>query len=83
VDESAILTKLTEIFHEVFDDPSIVLTLTTTAEDVADWDSMSHLTLVIETERRFGVKFNTAELDELKNVGEFVRLIAGKLAKAP
>jgi acyl carrier protein len=82
MDENAILTKLTEVFHEVFDDPSIALSLETTADDVADWDSMSHLTLVIETERRFGIKFNTAELDELKNVGEFVRLIGAKLAKA-
>ena len=61
--------------------PSIVLGPETTADDVAGWDSINHITIVVEAERRFGIKFQTAEIEELKNVGDFVRLIKTKLAK--
>jgi acyl carrier protein len=81
MNDDTVLARLTGIFHEVFDDPAIVLTRDTTADDVPGWDSMNHITLVVESERRFGVKFQSAELEELKNVGEFVDLITAKLAR--
>ncbi len=75
-----ILAKLTVMFRELFDDPAITLTPETTAADIEEWDSMNHITLVVEAERRFGIKFQTAELEELHNVGEFVDVIAKKLS---
>ena len=75
-----ILQKLTEIFRQIFDDDSIVLTLETTAADVADWDSFNHINVIVATEERFGIKFQTAETEELKNVGHLVELIRQKLA---
>lgn len=73
-----ILSGLTEIFHEVFDDDSIVLTENTTAADIPAWDSLNHITLIVEVERRFGLKVKTAEIEELHNVGDLVKLIAAK-----
>jgi len=81
MDDAAILTKLRPIFHDLFDDASIVLSRDLTAENVSGWDSMSHITLVVETERQFGIKFQTAEIEDLKNVGDLVDLIAAKTAK--
>ena len=69
MDQSAILSALTDIFRTVFDDPTLTLRPQTTAEDVPDWDSMNHIVMVVEVERRFGIKFGTAEMEELKNVG--------------
>ena len=80
--DEAILEQLTEIFHNVFDDDSIVLTPETTADDVAEWDSMNHVSLIVAAESHFGVKFQTAEVEDLKNVGDFVKLIAKKKAAA-
>jgi acyl carrier protein len=79
MDHDAILAKLTAIFREIFEDEALVVTPATTADDVEGWDSMNHITIVVETERRFGVKFQTAEIEELKNVGEFIELIGKKL----
>jgi acyl carrier protein len=79
MDHAAILAALNEIFREVFEDDELTITEATTADDVKGWDSMNHITLVVMTERRFKVKFQTAEIEELKNVGEFVALIAKKL----
>ena len=76
-----ILADLTEIIGDVLDQPDIALTRDTVAADVPGWDSVNHINIVVGAEIRFRVKFRTAELDEIKNVGDFVDLIAKKLAK--
>ena len=81
--ESDILAGLTQIFHEVFDDDSIVLTPQTTAEDVPGWDSFAHINILVASEARFGIKFNTAEIEGLRDIGQLVHLIAKKVQVAP
>jgi acyl carrier protein len=81
MDQTSILQQLTAIFREVFDDPDLVLTQATTAADVPGWDSMNHITVVVATEQHFGIKFQTAEIERLQNVGEYTSVIAAKLAK--
>jgi acyl carrier protein len=76
--EAEIYANLTGVFRDVFDDDDIVLTPKTTADDIAGWDSQAHVNLVVAAEVKFGVRFRTAELESLHNVGEFVQLIIGK-----
>lgn len=78
--EPQILEGLTEIFREIFDDDSLKLTMNTTADDIDQWDSFNHINILVAAETRFGVKFKTAEIEGLKNVGEFVYLIEKKTA---
>jgi acyl carrier protein len=75
-----VLRELTAIVSIVLDNPSLVLTPQTTAIDVPDWDSMNHITIIVESERHFGIKVRTVEIEELHNVGDFVNLIAAKRA---
>ena len=75
MDEAAIYAKLTDIFRTMLENDAIVLGAATTADDVSGWDSMNHIFIVVEIERQFGIKFQTAEMEELKNVGELVHLI--------
>jgi acyl carrier protein len=77
-----IYTQLTEIFRDLFDDDSIVLTPETTAADITGWDSFNHINLIVATEVRFGIKFKTAEIESLHNVGHLVDVIAAKLVGA-
>jgi len=77
--ETDIIQALTRMFHDVFDDDSITLTPETTANDVDGWDSQTHVTLIVAAEQHFGVRFRTAELESLRNVGHFVQLIGAKL----
>jgi acyl carrier protein len=79
MDQSQVLEQLTDVFRDVFNDETLVLTSEMTAVDVPEWDSFNHINLVVATEVRFGVKFKTAELEKLKNVGEYVELLAEKL----
>ncbi len=75
----AIYAQLTEIFRDLFDDDSIVLTSQTTAADIPGWDSFNHINLIVACESKFKVKFNTAEIESLHNVGHLVDVIAAKV----
>lgn len=79
MDTGSIYRELTEIFRDVFDDDSIVLTPETTAADIHDWDSANHVNLIVSVEVRFKVKFKTTELESLHNVGHLVSLLEQKL----
>ena len=76
----AIYAKLTDIFHDVFDDEGIIVTPQLTAAEVDEWDSLTHIRLVVAVEKKFGMKFSAAQVGRLKNVGEFVSLIQSKAA---
>ncbi|MBR2951307.1 MAG: acyl carrier protein [Lachnospiraceae bacterium] len=75
-----VFAKLNAVFCDVFDDEDIVIGEATTAEDIEDWDSLEHITLVAAVEAEFGVKFSMGQVVTLKNVGEMVDLILSKIA---
>ena len=77
----AILEKLNEIFQDIFDDDSLVITETTPANDVEDWDSIEHINLIDAVEKEFGMKFKMQEVSGMKNVGEMVQIIAERCAE--
>ncbi len=70
--------KLTQVFHDVFDDTSIVVHPALTADDVDEWDSLTHIRLVMAVEKSFGLKFSAAEVERLRNVGDLVKLIEAR-----
>lgn len=72
--------KLQEIFRDVFDDDEIELFDEMTADDVDDWDSLSHVNLILRIEKEFNVKFTVDEITDTENVGQFINLINEKLA---
>lgn len=74
-----IFEKLNDVFRDVFDDDSIVVTETTTAEDIEEWDSLEHINLIAAVEQEFGVKFNMGQVVSMKNVGEMADIITKQL----
>ena len=76
-----IYERLNDIFRDVFDDDSISVTTNTTAADIEDWDSLSHITLMAAVEDEFRMKFSMKEVVEMKNVGEMVTIIAARRKK--
>ncbi len=75
--------QLQDLFREVFDDDALQISESTTAADVVGWDSLMHINLIIATEKRFGVRFATAEISEMKeegqNVGTFLQVLEQKI----
>lgn len=74
----AIFGRLTKIFRHVFNDDSMVLTETTSAEDVPEWDSLMHVTLCVAVEREFRIRLNAIEIASLSNVGKLVDTLMEK-----
>jgi acyl carrier protein len=75
--------QVQDVFREVFEDPDLLLDDRMTAEDVDGWDSLAHINLIVAIEKRFTVRFATAEISRLKedgaNVGSLMELLARKL----
>jgi acyl carrier protein len=74
-----ILAALADIIRDVLDEPDLAISERTRADDVEAWDSFSHINIVVATEGRFRVKFNTVEIEGLRDVGDFVALIEKKI----
>jgi acyl carrier protein len=70
--------RLQDVFREVFDDDSIEIFDAMTADDLEEWDSLSHITLVLAVEREFGVKLRAAEVGSLVDVGAMIKLLMGR-----
>tara|TARA_X000000950_G_C13779050_1_gene604295 strand:+ start:618 stop:875 length:258 start_codon:yes stop_codon:yes gene_type:complete len=79
ISDSKLLGELNNIFIEVFDDESIEINSKTTSSDISNWDSLNHIRLILEIESKYQIKFNLAEIEDLKNVGEFLELLRKKL----
>jgi acyl carrier protein len=75
-----ILKAVNRIFIDVLDNDSIVLNNNTTANDVEDWDSLTHIQLVVAIEKHFKVKFTAAEIRNWKNVGEMCIAIEKRIS---
>ena len=74
-----IMEKVTEIFREVFDDEELVITDATNSDEIEDWDSLEHISLIVSMEKEFNLKFDIKQVNKLENVGEMIDLIKRKL----
>ena len=74
-----VFERLNEVFRDVFDDETIKVKDTTTADDIEDWDSLEHINLLAAVEQEFGVKFNMGQVVSMKNVGEMADIIISQL----
>ena len=78
MERTELLNQITEIFVETLDDEELVLQETTTANDVEDWDSLTHIMLVVAVEKKFKVKFTSKEILSWQNIGEMMDCILTK-----
>ena len=74
-----IIAKIATAMTDVFDVDDLDVTAATSADDVEEWDSLSHIRFIITLERLFKVKFLNEEIADLKNVGDLARVIQAKL----
>jgi len=71
-----ILNRSTQILRDLLSDDSIVLTIETRRDDVANWDSFAYVSFIVAVEIEFGMKFRVAEVESFQKVGEIVRRIS-------
>lgn len=79
MEKSQIINSLTTIFREIFSDSSIIITNDLTAKDIDEWDSLTHMLLIVEIENSFSIKFKLKDLNKMKNVGDMINIIQEKI----
>ncbi|HTF06149.1 MAG TPA: acyl carrier protein [Bacteroidia bacterium] len=79
MEKDTLYEELNKIFRNIFDDQSIVVNENTTALDIEDWDSLSHIQLVVAIEKHFKIRFTTAEISGFKSVGDLYNAVKSKI----
>ena len=78
----SVMSELQDIFRKTFNDHSLVIAEKMTANDIDDWDSLSHVALVTEAEKHFVIRFSTTEISFIENVGQFADIIRSKTGRS-
>ncbi len=79
MDRSEILKQVNDIFINLLDVEELILSEKTTADDVEDWDSLSHIQLVVAFEKHFKIRFTSREIQSWKTIGELINCIESKI----
>jgi acyl carrier protein len=79
--QQEVLSKLQDVFDSVFLE-KVDVTPTLSAQDVEEWDSLTHVSLILATEKEFGIRFRVGEVEATKNVGDLADLIVKRLPKS-
>lgn len=74
-----VLTIVNSVFHETLDNDELVIEESTSANDIEEWDSLTHIQLVVGMEKKFKLRFTAIEIQSWKNVGEMMNSIMSKL----
>ena len=78
MERSELLKQINNIFIDVLDNPEIALSETTNADDIEEWDSLTHIQLVVELESKFAMRFTSMEIQSWATVGEMMNCILAK-----
>ncbi len=79
MERKVIFERLNEIFVDILDLEEVALTEETCSDDIDEWDSLSHIQLIVAIEKAFGLKFKAQEMLSWNNVGAMVDCIQSKL----
>ncbi len=79
--DPTLLAQVAEVLRKTFPAAATVeITAQTTADDVDGWDSLSHALFLMNIERAFALRFAPADVIDLENVGDLVRLVTAARA---
>jgi acyl carrier protein len=81
-DRMAVIRQVEAAIRKALFDPDILVNEQTTAADVDGWDSLSHVRIILEIEKRLGISIDGSEASYVKTVGELVDLIGRILARS-
>ncbi len=75
-----IISKIQDVFRDVFDNEEITVSESTSADDIEEWDSLTNIQLIVSIEHEFEIKFDSEEMTSWANVGEMAASIESKIA---
>ncbi len=72
------MEEIREMLAEILRREVPPLTPETPFENLPGWDSVVHLSILMEAERRFGLSFTAAQMIGMKTVGDLLALLEAK-----
>lgn len=81
MDKNKVTERLNEVFRDVFDNDELVISDSTTADDIEEWDSLEHISLIAAVEKAFKMRFTMKEVSGMKNVGEMINILCERAKK--
>ncbi len=78
MERSEIIQKIQAIFIDTLDNEDIIITEKSNANDVEEWDSLTHIQLVVAIEKAFKIRFASKEIQSWANVGEMISCMQEK-----
>ncbi|MBI3511392.1 MAG: acyl carrier protein [Bacteroidetes bacterium] len=79
MDKKEILNQVSTILKTVFDNDALTITEKTSALDIEEWDSLTHIQVVVSAEKHFKIKFTSMEIMAFKTVGDMCDAVERKL----
>jgi acyl carrier protein len=79
MEKKEVMGKIQEIFRTVLKNADLVLTENLSANDVAGWDSLSHMLIIAKIEDVFKIRFKFKDLNKMKNISDLVDTVISKL----
>jgi acyl carrier protein len=73
------LVQIQLIFQETLKRENILLTESSTANDVDGWNSLTHMIIISQIEERFAIRFNFRDVVKFKNVGDLCNALLIKM----
>jgi len=71
------LNKLNEVFKSVFN-KDLNIEITTTKNDIEEWDSIGHLNLIIELEETFNISLSKDQIENFNSVSDIIDILKNK-----
>ena len=78
MNRSDIFNKVQEVFREVLEDEKLIIKENFNSDDIDDWDSLTHIMLVVEIEKTFSMRFMSSEISNWKDIGAMITAIENK-----
>ncbi len=76
-----VLDRLTAIFRDEFEDSALVINDSTTANQIEKWDSLATINIIVASEWEFKIKFENLEIQSIRSVGDFLRIIKDRTGR--
>tara|TARA_B100000963_G_scaffold137085_1_gene119283 strand:+ start:2786 stop:3034 length:249 start_codon:yes stop_codon:yes gene_type:complete len=81
MEKNSIAITLKEILCSILEHENFEIKNELKAKDVDGWDSLSHMLIISEIEKKFDIKFKLKELNKINNLGNLLELIKSKIVE--
>ena len=81
MERNIMVNEIKEILFSVLGHENFEMTDELAAKDVDGWDSLSHMLIITEIEKKFEIRFKLKELNKLNNMGNILQLVGSKIVR--